>query len=611
MKRPTRTLALATVLALAGGATATALTFDGKEDRSAAVASAIDPSTPKNVILLIGDGMGESEITAARNYVGVTTARLNMDTIPFRGVATTYAVNDAAATRPNFVTDSAGGGSQWSTGRKTLASRISQAPTDDPAVPGTNAGYDTALEIAKRLGKRTGNVTTSEVTDATPAAMSAHISERDCKGPEATRTLCPQETKAAGGLGSIAEQQIDLRMDVLLGGGGKDFRQTLDGSARTVFDYAAERGFRRVANKDELAAITSLDGGPVLGVFDDGIFEQQYNDDRAKRLGEIETIRCDETHGRTLEPHMPQLSEMTQKAIDLLESPSGFFLQVEGASIDKQAHTAAGCGQIGELIAFDEAIGVALRYQREHPDTLVVVAADHAHAGLIVSPTTDTTAGPPGYSQIIVTRDGTPMMLTYGTAGGVALPQKAKTQQHTGSAVPVMAIGPQAANVSGAHDLTDLFPLISFQRTPSELEQPETVTVTQTTTVPGPATTTTVPGPATTVPGPERTVERPGPAAAPKLVAGVAAPPRVRVAELRAGLPLTLVATRDGRARVELTDGSGRTLARKTVAVRADRAAATRLAVQPRGDVRRVRVRVTVSAGGQRAQASASVAIGR
>lgn len=609
MQRPIRALVLATtVLAVAGGATAAALTFDGAEDRSAAVASAIDPSTPKNVILLIGDGMGESEITAARNYIGATTARLKMDSIPFRGVATTYAVNDAAATRPGFVNDSAGGASQWSTGKKTLGGRISQAPTDDHAVAGTNVGYDTALEIAKRLGKRTGNVTTAELADATPAAISAHISDRDCKGPEATRTLCPTETKAAGGRGSIAEQQIDLRMDVLLGGGGKDYKQTLDGSSRNVLDYAAEKGFRRVADKEELAAVRSLDGGPVLGVFDDGVFEQQYNDDRAKRLGEIETIRCDETHGKTLEPHMPQLSEMTQKAIDLLENPKGFFLQVEGSSIDKQAHTAAGCGQIGELIAFDEAIGVALEYQKAHPDTLVVVAADHAHAGLIVSPTTDTTSGPPGYSQIIETRDGTPMMLTYGTAGGVAPPAKAKTQQHTGSAVPVMAIGPQAANVSGAHDLTDLFPLISFQRKPSQLEQPKPVTVTETTTVPAPA--VTVPGPTTTVPGPATTVDRPGPAVAPKLVAGVAAPPRSRTADLRAGLPLTLVTTRDARATVELTAG-GRTIARKTVTVRAHRSTITRLSAKPRGSVRRLRVRVTMSADEQRSTASANVAIGR
>lgn len=603
MQRPTRALALASVLVLAGGATATALTFNANEDRSAAVAAAIDPSTPKNVILLIGDGMGESEITAARNYIGATTARLRMDSIPFRGVATTYAVNDAAATRPGFVNDSAGGASQWATGKKTLGGRISQAPTDDHSVPGSNAGYDTAIEIAKRLGKRTGNVTTSEVTDATPAAMSAHISDRDCKGPEATRTLCATETKAAGGLGSIAEQQVDLRMDVLLGGGGKDYKQTLDGSSRTVLDYAAEKGFRRVANKDELAAISSLDAGPVLGIFDDGVFEQQYNDDRAKRLGEIETITCDETHGKTLEPHMPLLSEMTQKAIDLLESPDGFFLQVEGASIDKQAHTAAGCGQIGELIAFDEAIGVALDYQKTHPDTLVVVAADHAHAGLIVSPNTDPASGPPGYSQIIKTRDGEQMMLTYGTAGGAALPAKAKTQQHTGSAVPVMAIGPQAANVSGAHDLTDLFPLITFQRTPSKLEQPdpETRTVTET---------TTVPGPTVAVPGPERIVERPGQPVAPKLVAGVAAPPRLSVAQVRAGLPLTLVATRNARATVELLAGN-RPIARKTVTVRAGRSSATRIAAKPRSGVRRLGVRATMSADKQQAKAKATVAIGR
>ncbi len=200
------------------------------------------------------------------------------------------------------------------------------------------------------------------------------------------------------------------------------------------------------------------------------------------------------------------------------------------------------------------------------------------------------------------------MMLTYGTAGGVAPPAKAKTQQHTGSAIPVMAIGPQAANVSGAHDLTDLFPLISFQRTPSQLEQPETVTVTQTTTAPGP--TVTVTGPTTTVPGPERVVERPGPTLAPKLVTGVAAPSRARAAELRAGLPLTLVSTRDGQARVELLAGT-RTLARKTVSVRADRATTTRIAAQPRGDVRRVRVRVTVTVDRERAQSATNVAIGR
>jgi alkaline phosphatase len=81
---------------------------------------------------------------------------------------------------------------------------------------------------------------------------------------------------------------------------------------------------------------------------------------------------------------------MTRKAISLLDSTApprhddGFFLQVEGASIDKQDHAANACAQIGETVAFDNAIGVALEYQRSHPDTLIVVTADHAHTSQIV-----------------------------------------------------------------------------------------------------------------------------------------------------------------------------------------------------------------------------------
>ena len=76
---------------------------------------------------------------------------------------------------------------------------------------------------------------------------------------------------------------------------------------------------------------------------------------------------------------------MTAKAIKLLENRKGFFLQVEGASIDKQDHATNACGQLGETVAFDKAIGVALDYQRTHPDTLVVVTADHSHTSQIVA----------------------------------------------------------------------------------------------------------------------------------------------------------------------------------------------------------------------------------
>ena len=87
---------------------------------------------------------------------------------------------------------------------------------------------------------------------------------------------------------------------------------------------------------------------------------------------------------------------MTSKALRLLDqqtrsSRKGFFLQVEGASIDKQDHAANPCGQIGETVEFDKSIQLALRYQRNHPDTLVVVTADHGHTSQIVEAGTTTT----------------------------------------------------------------------------------------------------------------------------------------------------------------------------------------------------------------------------
>jgi alkaline phosphatase len=116
---------------------------------------------------------------------------------------------------------------------------------------------------------------------------------------------------------------------------------------------------------------------------------------------------------------------MTRKALELLDSPKpgkgagndpGFFLQVEGASIDKQDHAANACAQIGETVAFDDAIGVALQYQKEHPDTLIVVTADHSHTSQIVGEDTSGTGSPTGYSDNLTTKDGQTLRITYGTA---------------------------------------------------------------------------------------------------------------------------------------------------------------------------------------------------
>jgi alkaline phosphatase len=159
---------------------------------------------------------------------------------------------------------------------------------------------------------------------------------------------------------------------------------------------------------------------------------------------------------------------MTRKAIRLLRNRRGFFLQVEGASIDKQDHATNACGQIGETIAFDDAVGVALDYQREHPDTLVVVTADHAHTSEIVPEDAEAESLPTGYSTNLLTADGQTLRLTYGTSGygGPGKPPVSEppSQQHTGSVVPVWARGPRASRVLGTNDHTDLFDLLQGGR---------------------------------------------------------------------------------------------------------------------------------------------------
>ncbi len=133
------------------------------------------------------------------------------------------------------------------------------------------------LEAAQKAGKRTGNVSTAEITDATPAALASHISLRGCQGPEDTRKLCSKETKAAGGLGSIAEQEVDHKADVILGGGRARFQQPLNaGGDRDVIDRARENGYRYVGDRAGLNGITNLKGGPVLGLFTAGNMTQEY-----------------------------------------------------------------------------------------------------------------------------------------------------------------------------------------------------------------------------------------------------------------------------------------------------------------------------------------------
>ena len=165
---------------------------------------------------------------------------------------------------------------------------------------------------------------------------------------------------------------------------------------------------------------------------------------------------------------------MTGKAIDLLkENPdgkdNGFFLQVEGASIDKEDHAANPCGQIGETVDLDEAVQKALDFAQQDGETLVLVTADHAHTSQIVAPMSEdditemaADAGIsvaearasvyPGLSSNLTTKDGTEMTLAYATSDN----QDTTDQGHTGTQLRIAGYGPGAANVTGLTDQTDL-----------------------------------------------------------------------------------------------------------------------------------------------------------
>ncbi|MFJ7623413.1 alkaline phosphatase [Rhodococcus erythropolis] len=434
-------------------------------DQSAAVRDAVNASGAKNVILLIGDGMGDSEITAARNYAeGAAGSFPGLDALPITGQYTHYALTKDG--KPDYVTDSAASGSAWSTGTKTYNGAIS--------VDIKGQAQSTVLEIAKANGKATGNVSTAEVQDATPAVQVAHVSGRKCYGPEATSKSCPENAIENGGKGSISEQLLDTRADVTFAGGAKSFSETAkagDWQGKTLNEQAAARGYQLVKNAAEMNEVGKADqDAPVLGLFADGNMPVRWEGSVATRDGYLQPAEtCVDNPKRTSD--VPKLADMTQKAIDLLKvNDNGFFLQVEGASIDKQDHAANACGQIGETVDLDEAVQKALEFAKTDGETLVIVTADHAHTSQIVTNVSADDIATiakdqnipveraqeivyPGLTRKLTTKDGSEMTISYGTSEDPAV----ESEGHTGTQLRVAAFGPHAANVSGLTDQTDLF----------------------------------------------------------------------------------------------------------------------------------------------------------
>jgi alkaline phosphatase len=414
-------------------------------DRELALHQAIVPGKASRVILLIGDGLSDPEITMARNYEVGAAGRLALDTLPLVGAYTTYAVQEEDPRLPDYVVDSAASATAWATGHKTSNRRLSTGPH-------TGAPLATILEIAQANGFATGNVTTAALTDATPAALAAHVNDRACQGP-ADMAACPQLTKGAGGPGSIAEQMVEHRIEVLLGGGRRRLEQTIPSGPQaglTVVELAGALGYAVVT---ELAGLQAIQPGHlVLGLFAAENFAPAWAGEPALAYPGSGPQRCREA---PLPPGQPSLEEMTRSALALLDGAvasgkRGFFLQVEGAGIDKMAHAANPCGEIGEIVAFDAAVRVALEYAARQPDTLVIVTGDHAHSAQIVPPPSPS-GHSPGVFSTLVTNEGVPMTISYATNA------EPRYQQHTGAQVRIAAQGPHAAHVTGTTDQTDLF----------------------------------------------------------------------------------------------------------------------------------------------------------
>lgn len=346
----------------------------------------------KNIIIMLGDGMGAAHRTAARimakGYAqGKAKGRLAMDTFPFTGMVMTASLD-------TIVTDSAPGMANYVNGNKQASGQEGVWP-DDTVDAFDNPRMEYLSEYLHRLqGKSLGIVTTADVFDATPAANAVHTSNR------------------GNGTG-IADQYLDDRnltgLSILMGGGRKWF---LPNGSNSIIPQPANGSQRRTANDYVLSSDIVAGWDAATGALDpnrDLITDFQnagftYASDNtslqsagtpSKLLGLFAysnmNVAFDKINGRRGAttvvndygfPDQPMLDDMTKKAIDVLaQNPAGFVLMAEGASIDKQAHNMDSDRWIEEVIEFDRAVQVAKDFATAHPDTLVIVTADHETGG--------------------------------------------------------------------------------------------------------------------------------------------------------------------------------------------------------------------------------------
>lgn len=274
----------------------------------------------KKVILMIGDGMGVAQV-----YAGLTAnhGQLNLERCSRIGFVKTYSAD-------HYITDSAAGGTAFSTGKKTKNGMIGMSPDSVP-VP-------TILEIAEHHGLSTGLVSTSAITHATPASFIAHQAAR-------------------ASYEDIAADFLKTDIDVFIGGGWLHFTQRADSMNLTA--ELKSKGYHVLRGIDSLDRVSSI---------------------------KLACFTADMHNPSILGGRDDMLQKATVKAIQILnENKKGFFLMIEGSMIDWGCHGNDIAYVVSEMIDFDQAVGKALDFAEKDGQTLVVITADHETGGLALT----------------------------------------------------------------------------------------------------------------------------------------------------------------------------------------------------------------------------------
>lgn len=279
---------------------------------------ALAQSEVKNVILLIGDGMGLAQSYAA--YLA-NDKSLSMYTMPYTGLSITSCAD-------REVTDSGAGGTAIATGHKANYKAI--------GLDENNISHPSLLKIAKQYGKSTAIVCSCDLTHATPAAFVANVKNRDL-----------QE--------QIALSYLEEYCDIALGGGAERFTSKGRKDKLNLIDSLAKRGYAVVYSEDELSKCESE---KIFGLFAEG-----HLPEASKR-------------GGVMQQYMLKALEQLDK------NPNGFFMMLEGSRIDMEAHLNKYDAMVEETLDFDRCVAIALDFAKRKGNTLVLVTADHETGGL-------------------------------------------------------------------------------------------------------------------------------------------------------------------------------------------------------------------------------------